>query len=214
MHVSPRVPQMLYVRQEMNLPLSVDPNTGLCQCESEPLGWLFAASPLLPLFPRLDFDECWSHIPLSPRLSLYLARALILSLITVRRMGTCAPPRLGAYVSCTVSACGAFSDVLENSIVTGAWFAEESKLSRLDPTVEAEIAAFMQNRAPPVYVSFAGVAAVSRKMLGCVMLALQRLKFSAILDGIFSYSFHSHTLRCWNVLVMNKIFYACVGFGN
>jgi hypothetical protein len=110
-----------------------------------------------------------------------------------------------------VSACGVFSDVLENSIVTGAWFAEESKLSRLDPTVEAEIAVFMHNRAPPVYVSFAGVAAVSRKMLGCVMLALQRLKFSAILDGILSYSFHSHTLRNWNVLVMSKIFY--VGFG-
>jgi len=69
MHVSPRVPQMLYMRQEMDLPLSVDPNTGLCQCESEPLGWLFAASPLLPLFPRLDFDECWSHIPPFPRFS-------------------------------------------------------------------------------------------------------------------------------------------------
>jgi hypothetical protein len=49
---------MLYVRREMGLPLSVHEDTGLCMCQAEPLGWLLAASPLLPPFPRLDFDEC------------------------------------------------------------------------------------------------------------------------------------------------------------
>jgi len=79
-----------------------------------------------------------------------------------------------------------FSDVLQDSIVTGAWLPDDSKLLRLDPAVEAELALFTQNGAPLVYVSFAGLAAVSRKMLGCVMLALQRLRFSAILDGLLS----------------------------
>ena len=176
-------------------------------------GLAFCSFSLAPALSSPRFRRMLVTYPPLPPLFLYLARALLLSLETVRCMGACAPPRLGAYVSCTVSACGAFSDVLQTSIVTGAWLAEDSKLSRLEPTVEAEIAAFMQNRAPPVFVSFAGVAAVSRKMLRCVMLALQRLKFSAILDGILSYSFHSHTLRSWSVLVMSKIFDACVGFG-
>ena len=87
-----------------------------------------------------------------------------------------------------------FSDVLQDSIVTGAWLPDDSKLSRLDPAVESELALFTQNWASPVYVSFSGVAAVSRKMLGCVVLALQRLKFSAILDGLLS-RFVSSTCR-------------------
>ena len=51
---SQTVSDILYIRREMGLPLSLDPETGHCVCNWQAAGWLLAASVLLPPFPRLD----------------------------------------------------------------------------------------------------------------------------------------------------------------
>ena len=89
-----------------------------------------------------------------------------------------------------------FGDVLADSLVTGAWQlpcarsphapsagaaahgVQEMELERVE--------AFLRGGPAPVYVSFAGVAVVSSKMLWCVVTALAALGLGAIFDGILS----------------------------
>ncbi len=64
----------------------------------------------------------------------------------------------------------------------------EDALSCLSSAVEEEVEAFLSAGAPPVYVSFAGVVVVTRKMLKIVITALVTLELRAVVDGIFNFS--------------------------
>ena len=130
--------EMLYVRREMGLPLTIDPETGHCVCHAQAIftcsnlqlkffsvsilracacdlqaaGWLLAASALLPALPRMDIPGV--------------------------------------------------NNILESCIVTGAWQPSPfdaqvaNTLTRLSPSVEEKVDAFFAAGPPPVFVSFAG----------------------------------------------------------